>query len=449
MKDIDGRCDVRLNSNRTQAAVTIYPPHGDGKEISASEIKSRLQQMRIGPNIREQALFEGVLQARASAAPVEVIAAQGVFPVDGQDAKIRCRLPESVLRRHPPKHAELLGAVNWFALNPLQLVKKGQEIASIAPVKAGIMGKTCTLPQEDVPYMPGKPVEGAIGENVEADAYALRAFAMEEGYLYLNGERLTVIPLSVRYHEEREGERFFSRGALLYEGAASVQIVAQEFLAIRKTTKNCVLRADGDVLLQSAENCVIIASGSVFVEDCLINCDVRTPNKVVCSAKSRLMGGAIRAYKGITAGVVGAEDHPETLLEAGNDYYSPIRKAEVERELVERQYNLRRIQATLKPFEDSPVHKTLKNYRDMVEKCQALRSAELDRIRSLKREQKRLDSTEREFVSATIEARRVYPGTLIRNGRLQKAISAEMQDVQFSEAFRRTEIQATPLAKAG
>ncbi len=450
MEDIDGRFDVRFNFNRTQAIVIIYPPQGDGKEVHQGEIVDRLRQMRVAPNlIRDAAIFDGILQARATAMAMEVVAAQGALPVNGQDAKIHYNLPESVLRHHPPRHPDLPGATNWLAIDPRQFVKKGQEIASITPVKLGVMGKTCSLPVQDVSYAPGKPPDGAIGDNAILDAYGLHAYSAEDGYFYLHGERLTVIPLRVSYHELKDGKYAFSKGALLYEGASGAEIVGEEFVAIRKAVKNCELRVHGDTLLQNVENSTIIASGNVYVEGYLLNCDVLTPQKVICSGKSRIVGGTIRAYQGVTAGIVGAFDGVETLLEVGNDHYTPLRTAEVERELLACQYNLRRVQATLKPFEDSPMHRTLPNYREMVEKCRSLQYAELERIRQLKKARRRLAVFAKEFVSATIEARAVYPGALIRSGRLQFIVESALHDVQFVEAMRRTEIRAEPLPKAG
>ncbi|MCX6379757.1 MAG: FapA family protein [Armatimonadetes bacterium] len=448
MEDIDGRFDVRFNSNRTQASVILSPAQGNGKEVTPSQIVDRLLQMRIGSSVREKAIHEGIRQARLLAVSIEIVVAQGIVPKDGQDAKIHYKLSESLLRHHPPKHPDLPDAINWFGINPLQLVKKGQELATITALQIGSVGKTCTLPPQDVPYMPGKPAEGAMGAHITLNANGLRAHASENGYFYLHGERLTIIPLHVCYTEIKDGEYTFGKGALLYEGASNAQITAGDFIAIRKTTKNSTLRVHGDVLLQNAEGCTIIASGNVFVEGCLLNCDVRTPRKVLCGSKARVSGGAIRAHQGLVAGVIGTPDSSETLIEVGNDYYTPLRKMELERDLVTCQYNLRRVQATLKPFEDSPAHKTLKNYRDMVEKCQYLQHAELERIRSLKTEQHRLVAFTKECTAATVEVGTIYPGVQIRNGRLQLKVESVLHSVQFVEALRKTAIQAVPLAKA-
>ncbi len=448
MEDIDGRFDAHLNSNHTQAVVTIYPPHGDGKEVTLGEIVDRLRQMRVGHNLRVDAIRDGIQHARAVAMPMEVLAAQGVMPVDGQDAVIRHSLPKNLLRRYPPKHPRLSGATDWFSLDPAQIVKKGQELASITPLKLGVLGKTCTLPTHDVPYMPGKPPDGAIGDNVVLDPHGVRAYATEDGYFYLKEERLTVIPLHLFPNEIKGGEYALGKGAILYQGASDAQIIVEEFLAVRGNLKNCTLRVSGDVLIESAENCKIITPGDVFVEVGLENCDVMTRQKVVCCKEAQVVGGTLRAFGGVAAGRLGDPKGTETFVEVGNDYYTPLRAIEIERELATHQHNLHRIQATLKPLENTMLQDGLQQYRQMREQCQTLQHLELERIRLLKTEQHRCALFAKNHINATIEANEVFSGVKIRNGRSKLTVPALLQEVRFVEAMHGTVVHAVSLTKA-
>jgi len=449
MQAREGQFDIRLSADHTQVLVTISPPQGNGKDVSLDEILARLSRMNAGHNPRIEEIREGINHARISALPHEVVGAQGVMPKDGQDAKIRHTLPEEVLRQHPPKHPTLPGAIDWFVIDSLHLVQKGQELASIIPAQMGTLGKTCTLPAKDVPYRPGKPANLAVGSNVLLSPDGLHAHATEGGYFYLNGERLTVAAFEECYEEVSGGSHAFKKGALFYDGVSDAHIKAEDFISIQGLAKNTTLRVNGDVLLQDAENCVIITPGNVYVEGNLVRCDVKARKRVVCNDYSQIIGGAVRAYGGIVTGSVGSPEFEETTLEVSNDHYTPMRDIEIEQELLNCSYNIQRIQNGLKPFKSSAAHKSLtEERRQMINKLHACERAQVEHIRLLREEKRHIVLLAKERISATIEVQHVYPGVWIRNGRLQLLIELPLQKVGFVEAQRGTAIQSVPLAKA-
>ncbi len=449
MESKDGHFDIRLNSDHTQALVTIRPSRGNGKDVDINEILERLNRMNAGYSPRMEEIREGISHARVTALATEVVAAQGILPQDGHDAKIHYTLPEEVARQHPPKHPTFPGAIDWFSIDARHLVKKGQEIASIVPAQTGTLGKTCTLPAKDVAYRPGKPSNLAVGSNVLLSPDGLHAHATESGYFYLHGERLTVAAFAERSAELNGGGHIFEKGALFFQGVSDAHIIAEDFLSVQGAAKNSTLRVNGDVVLQDAENCVIITSGNVYVEGDLVRCDIKTRQKVICNERSRIIGGAIRARDGIVAGSAGTSDFEETTLEVSADHFTPLREIEIEQELVNCNYNIQRIQSALKPFKGLPTHKSItEERRQLVQQLEGCERAQEERIRNLREEKRKNVLIVKERVSATVEVQYVHPGVWIRNGRLQLLIESPLQRVEFTEGKRGTAIQATPLAKA-
>lgn len=450
MESKDGRFDIRLSLDQSQALATIYPPQENGKDVSLNDVLERLSRMNAGRCACPDEIRDGISRARASALPVEVVAAQGTLPKDGQDAKIRYTLPEDIARQPPPKHPQLPGAIDWFSMDSRHLVAKGRELASIVPSQPGVSGKTCTLPPKDIPYRPGKPANLAVGANVSLSPDGLYAYSKGNGYFYLHGERLAVIAFEERFEEVNGERRVFEKGAILHAGVQNAHLVAEDFLSIRGIAKNATLRAKGDILLQDAENCVIITSGNVFVEGTLLRCDVKTRQKAICAPSSQIIGGAVRARGGIVAGCAGTPDFEETALEVGADHYTPLRDVEIEQELVACNHNIQRIKDALKPFKNSAAHKSLtEERRQLIQQLHGAERAQEERIRNLREEKRRNVILAKERISATVEVQYVHPGVWVRSGRLQFLVESPLQNALFAEALRGTAIQVAPLEKAG
>ena len=280
-------------------------------------------------------------------------------------------------------------------------------------------------------------------------ADSLHVHATTDGYCYLHGERLTVAGFQQFPEEVVGGYHTFEQGVIFFDAITDAEIVAEEFIAVQGEVKNCTLRSKGDILLQNAENCIIVTAGTVYVDGDLINCDIKTRQKVVGSPYSRIMGGTVRAFREITAGSVGTSDFIETTLEVGNDHYTPLRDIEIEQEMVGCNYNILRIQSALKPFSSSAAHRNLTDERRaLIQQIQSHQKVQEDRIRLLREEKRRNVLLTKERVTATITVVETHPGVWIRNGRLQLLVETPMQHVQFVEAQRGTTLLAVPLENA-
>ena len=318
--------EIKFNEDRTQALATLYPPREGGEPLHVCDVLERLKSMGVTYGLREQAILEATQEVKRSGTALRsVLVAQGTMPQDGVDARIRCALPLELLSLPLPKNAH--GQPDWFALHPGKMVQADQELACIQPALAGIAGKTLTWPVQVVPARQGKPAAITAGSNVRVSSDGLRFTAAADGYACLHKDTLAVHALRRIAQPVQGGQHQFPTGAVFLEGARGAHIHAGSFIAIAGTAQDCSLRAQGDIIVRHAVNCALIATGSVYVLECLRDCEVNTPNKVIALPGSSLVGGSLCATGGIEAGSLGTADFTPMEVFAGVDKFSRIRGA--------------------------------------------------------------------------------------------------------------------------
>jgi uncharacterized protein (DUF342 family) len=444
----NGFLELKFNDDRTQALATIYPPSPDGEPVQAIEVIDRLKNMGVTYGIREAEILEAIHQVSNTRATLIVVAAQGTLPEQGQDAKIRYRLPLETLSRPLPKNEH--GFPDWFALEPAKMVRADDDLAVIVPPNGGAPGKTLTWPPKDIPPKAGKPAALVAGPHVRIAEDSLRMSADADGYVVLQHEKLTVYALRQIQDPVMGGTHLFAAGAVFTGTVKSAQITAGEFLAIKGATQGCRIRCHGDVYLTSAEQCAIVAAGDVYVSVGLRDCEITTPRRVIMVADAGIVGGKVCALEGIEAVILGAEDFTATELTAGVDRYSRIRIAELEEELAGCEANIMRIRQALKPFATLAAHTALpEDKRQLLQKLQTQKRTQEARITALQLERHEMLLGIKGRRPGTITVlKTAYPGVWISINNAAMQVESPLEQVQFVEGAGGRSVELRPLQEA-
>ena len=434
----NGRFEIRLNDDGCQAIANIYPPVGkDGQAVEYAEITDRLKAMGILYGIRDTAIRDALRQSAVkSEIAYNIIVAQGVPPQPGQDAKIRYHLPIERLSAPLPKRRDGSGMIDWFALDEHNMARVDQELATIIPPQPGVPGRTLAAPIQTITPRPGKPASINAGPRVRYSDDGLRLYAAQDGYVSLNGEQLVLYAFRRVEDAVCNDLLHFPAGAVFFDNVMNSEIQAGGFVAIRGVASGSYLRARGDVLIHSAEDCRIIATGNVYVVEGLRNCDVISFGKIALLGGASAVGGSLRGREGVSAGSLGSEEMLEIHVEAGQDFYSPHRIAEIQEEITAAEANIARISQTLKPFITIAAQATMTDEkRALLSKLQTQQRAQELAIKELHSERRQVTISSKERVKASVTARdTAHPGVWLRIGNAEMLIESPLSGAQFAEA---------------
>jgi uncharacterized protein (DUF342 family) len=445
-----GYCEVKLNHDKTQAFVMLYPPTGNGEDVLVPEVVQRLRNMGVQHGFREREVLEGIRQAREAELPVQVVGAEGVVPKDGQDGRVRYLIPEEVITTPLPKHSAFPHLPNWFALNAARRVVADQPLASIMPAQAGTHGKTLTLPVQTIPCKSGKPIYLRAGENVRVSDDGIHLFAMCEGYAAVHGDQVTLYAVREVRESVCEGEFSFPRGVAFFQDVENAHVTARDLIGVQGTALNCTFRAHGNVLIGSAKMSRIVASGDVYVVSNVRDCEIVSGGKIVFAEGATLVGGTTQAKESLEAYDVGSEEFVETYLEIGSTRFSEIARGELEEEIGTALQNRTRIQQALRPFlSKGDVSSFSPETQALIQKLQGqLRFLEVQ-IKEAQTAQRDLAGSGREFIYGEASVRGcLYPGVWVKSGKARMQIEQMERAVHIITTNRGARLEREPLEKA-
>lgn len=447
----NGHLEVKFNDTRTQAIATIYPPKPGGEPISALDVLQRLKAMGVVHGIREQSIKDAVhLVQETNRAVGGVIVAQAALPQDGSDARVHYHLSAEILSRPLPKRADGSGLIDWFSLNPENLVKADQELATIVPAQPGIPGKSLTWPIQDVPAKSGKPASLQAGQNVRLSDDGMRLCAVHEGYVCLHGDQILVHAVHVTKKSLSTGTHTYPAGVVFLAPLWKASIHAGGFVAMREPVASCQIHAKGDVFVTYAEDTTIITPGSVYVFEGLRNCTVNARRKIIALGETVVVGGSLCATEGAEFITLGASDFTETTVTVGIDQFTPLRSLEIQEEMTACEANIVRISQALKPFTSHAVQETLTDdRRHLLSTLQAQKRFQEARINELHNERRLLSLgvKERQTSSVTIQ-KTVHPGVWIRFRDAATQVETPQEQVRFAEGGNGKWVQAASLKAA-
>lgn len=329
-----GRFALEVDATGSAIYLSLTPPLGDGKLVTAAEIIKSLADEGNRAPIDQAAIDQAVKQVAETGEPVtKVLVAVGVTPVNGKDGHIDYKVQPYMIDGQEVAREEGTAAAD---------VQENELLAIIIPPTAGQAGKD--IFGEEIPAREGMAHTLTAGENVRCDAATSEYFATQPGRVVVDRGVLRVdLTLKIDGDVSLETGDIDFPGTVVILGAVrdgrsvragqGVEIFgAVEAAKIEAVTGSInihqgvqgqhrgMIIAGGDVTAKFVESAVIFAEGSVIVQISIISSEVTAGNEVcVLRGRGALIGGVIRAGQAVKAKEIGSVTDTPTELILGVD----------------------------------------------------------------------------------------------------------------------------------
>jgi len=353
----DAELRVAVSKDRMKATLSFSPPEGDGERITVEEVRARIGQAGVNSGINEERLLS-VLDSVARSEPLtEVLIAEGKKPmVDAQKRivfHVHIATGQAVSLRAD-------GRADFRAQDRITRVKRGVHLATVKirnpAVEDGwdVTGTPIAPPPEALETL--KPGRG-VREDVQTDG-SIRFTSESDGELMRDGSILAVMDAHTVH-----GDVDMSTGNVNFPGIVHVTgsirsgftVVAEGVLEVGEGVEGAllssggtitvvegikgegkaILRARKDIESAFAEQAVLLAIGDVHLRGACVRCQIKCNGRLLLdSEKGSLVGGEVRASRGIVVQNIGSPGGTHTVVSFGQDFLVRDRIEREEQEIL-------------------------------------------------------------------------------------------------------------------
>lgn len=331
---INETMNIIIKDNGIVACCRFIPPSTGGSLLEKHDIKGELEKKGIIFGIDEEEI-DNYLTNRVYGK--DFIFARGQDPVNGEDGRIIYKKAVDVSRK-PLERAD--GSVDFFSLNIIPKVEKGEILAELVKEVEGIPGmdvKGKTLAPLKV-----KRLQVKLGQNTVISEDGFYVVSEAPGHLVIEGDKISVSNTFIV-----NGDLDASTGNINYDGnvevmgnvISGIHLEATGDISINGTVEGANIFAGGHIILKNGikgmgkgklkagGNIISRFLESVFVEaggyvsaDAILNSDVIAKGDVVVNSKKGYVnGGKVVSSTSISIKNAGSEMGTRTVLEVGID----------------------------------------------------------------------------------------------------------------------------------
>jgi hypothetical protein len=263
----------------------------------------------------------------------EVVIAEGLEPVAGQDAKI---VFEVDLEKDARPIEERGGKVDYRNIHSIAQIGQGKAIARKEAATAGTPGKD--VRGDEIPATPGKDTAIKAGKNTMMSEDGKYLLATKSGYVYKQGDLVNVGELltiksdvdfsvgNIKYSGDVEifgnvlsGFTVETEGNIHIKGEAeSAKIISRNgSVTIEKGIigkGDMIVSAKHDVGIVFAQAAVVTSEAAVTIEKYCLHCDVTCDTAVGADSHAAFIGGSLTAFSKVEIGVTGNDKGVETKI---------------------------------------------------------------------------------------------------------------------------------------
>jgi uncharacterized protein (DUF342 family) len=376
---------ARLNVSKAELA--------ESKAEIITEIMEFINKFGVKEGVLHEVISSGLLPGD------EVVIAQGIPPVHGEDAKVTYY---TLSERKPIIQQD--GTADYYEMNFLDEVKQGEWLGEKILASIGTPGLTVT--GEVLPANPGKDKQlyydrETIAAVDEADKIVLYA-RINGAFAKVNGNIMVQEVMII------EGDVGSKTGNIDYDGSVIIKGTINDGFSVHATKDISVLSSMGlgsvdsiisrtgdiyikggifgkekafiqaanNVYMKHANECTIQAGGDIHIGLYAIGCKITGNNIFLDVNRGRIIGGKIQAKAQVVTAFIGNEAERSTSINIEGFDRATLKK-ELD-ELVDKHHKLMIIMDKLKReldvFEDS--------FEKIVEERTAADQAESDAMRS-------------------------------------------------------------------
>lgn len=334
---------IEENGNKAYA----YIPWVPGNMVTKEDICQDLERRGIVFGIKKDAIDDLIDQRRMNQ---RILIAEGIPAKRGKDGWfewfVRLDLP-----RIPAPLED--GSVDYVNIEAFEMVDEGEKIAVYHKAEPGKKGKNIYGETIHGEYGMEKPPLRGVGFRIAADGVTYLS-KMNGKFEYTAGRIMITNMLVVREDVTAVTGKLEVDGSVYVIGSiySGGYIKATGDIIIERNVETCRLIAGGNIMIKqgscSKNDCFIDAAGEVsgsFFEaaninargnvkaNYIMNSNIDTMGKVIVSgSKGVLLGGKIRAVKGVDAYNLGNRLHIKTVLDIGRNELYDHEKEEYEKQ---------------------------------------------------------------------------------------------------------------------
>lgn len=352
---------LTISRDKMEASAFFYAPSEGGELMTPREFLEDLAYRNITFGLDSEAIthFFGNREYCK-----EFTVAKGRKTREGCDAKVEYMFKTN-LRAKPTMRED--GSVDYFNLNIINNVKKGDKLAVLIPEDPGDPGQN--IYGDILRPHPVKPTKIKAGKNTVLSEDELELVADADGHVTIKEGKVTVS--NVISFENVD----VSTGNIDYDGSVEVKgtvatgfsIKAGANILVKGVVEGASLKAGNDIILERGingmakgeitaggniiskfiENARVSAKGSVISES-IMHSNVAAGTEInVSGKKGFIAGGKVTATDKITAKILGSEMGASTIIEVGADPRVKMRMKELQKAMTESQKRLETIKPTI------------------------------------------------------------------------------------------------------
>lgn len=435
---------VQVTSDQMQAFIQLEPPPEGMAWPTYEEVIAKLNEEGVIFGLKEE-IIHRIVEEKSTKL---TLVAEGVYPVDGEDASLRFFF-ETDRVKLLPKELEN-GRVDHRELSLVQNVQKGQALVEKKPATPGTPGKN--VRGEEVKATPGKDVNIVLGKNVTWEKN--QVIATCDGEPTKSGNKVSVQLV----HEIRDNVGYRT-GNIDFVGTVHIRgdvesgftVKAGGDVVITGNVEGGIIEAEGNITINGGiigqdksrikcngdlyaryiDHAQVDVEGEIRVRDAIMHSVVNSGQRIVLGTKKgMIMGGVVRAADLIDVQFLGSKMGTQTEVEVGinpgyrrelNEIEKRMPALEKELDMVEKALNLLNRQEELSPKREEQKAKLIRTSFVLKAEKRKLETRR-DEIMTL--------INERQLERGCIKVRQtIYPGVRVIIG---KAVRIFKDDFNFA-----------------
>jgi len=437
-----GRCRVSISDDEMKAFLIVTPPVGGAAPIGYDDVREECRAKGIEFGLKEQVIRETVENAEKERVVFsDVLIAEGESPVNGRDGKIEYKVAFASGNTFKVLDD---GSVDYKEHDLITNVDEGKLLAVVIKAQEDVKDGH-TVKGDVIEARKGDDIELEIGNNIQAsdEGDSIHYRSKIGGQLITDGKKISVEPLLLIKGDigPKTGNVNFN-GVVVINGNIqdSYLVIAKKNITVQgnigsstvKSDENIVVKngvigknkglvyAQGDVTVKFAENSDIRAGGNIYIHRAALNCRLTAGAKIISlKEKGQIVGGELRAKKGVDVKILGNESEHTMYIRVGTDFIVDMQLKELKMKLRKYDMTLKKIILLLDKFkkisqrpEDLP-EKLKQTYNDARKKGTIVKIA----IDNLKKKEQDLGLKLAEVFESEVIAREyLYRGVKIYFG---------------------------------
>ncbi|MDR3201290.1 MAG: FapA family protein [Spirochaetales bacterium] len=428
---MDGEVAVTVSPNAMEAFITVFPAHGTGRAITKEAVTQAVTAAGVVYKAQRQDVFEALVKKSAEGeAFTNVPFAKGQPPKDGTPPKL------SILVETNSEKVTIRGdgKADYKNSHTIISVKKDETVAEILSPQTS---------SEDGWDVTGKPIAAkaagsetvSVGKNVREEKKDGRTFLVAEvnGELQFDERSVSVLeghvingnvdmktgnikfPGSVFVNGFVDAGFFIMSGGdiKISQGVEAALLSAEGSITIDQGVKGmgkAVLRSKKDIGASFAEQAVIMCVGDIAIKNGCVRCNIKSNGKLTLSSdKGLLIGGVVKARRGIEAASLGNETGVQTEISFGQDYLLADQIETLEKTIQKLNKSCSSLNVLMREAEKSGDRKKL-------ESCHTEKLTSMKQVEKMNHQLLTLREKFEEYFPAEILVRgTLYPGVVIES----------------------------------